>query len=126
MESITPPPSTGPARQAWSAAMRQVLAYRDRYQITDPAYPLGPTGQEGERGDAYAIAARALESITLPSGAGTRPVARPGPRPLERVPVVLADERALRSDERRRQEADERARRDHADRERERAAERAW
>ncbi|WP_423464239.1 MobF family relaxase [Promicromonospora sp. MS192] len=126
METITPPPPPGSDREAWLAAMRQVLAYRDRYQITDPAHPLGPDVDEGERGDARAIANRALDTITA-HGTGTRlagPVARSRPKPMERVPVVLADARA--SAERMRREADERTRRDRAERERDRVTDRAW
>lgn len=126
METITPPPTAGPTRGTWAAAMRQALAYRDRYQVTDPANPLGPGGLEGERGDAYDIAARALASITAAEDVATRPVARSMPRPMERVPVVLADARARRDFERRRQEADEHARRDHAERERDRASGQSW
>ncbi|MFI6427788.1 MobF family relaxase [Promicromonospora sp. NPDC050880] len=118
METITPPPPPGPARDGWLAAMRQVLAYRDRYQITDPTHPLGPDVSEGERGDAHAVADRALDTITS-SDSGTRHAARPvthcRPKSMERAPVVLADARA--SAARMRQEGDERARRD---RERER------
>ncbi|WP_275002394.1 MobF family relaxase [Promicromonospora iranensis] len=106
METITPPPPDGPARETWKAAMRYVVAYRDRYQVTDPVYPLGPGPQEGERGDAQTIAARALGAITV-TGAQARPVARPGPRPMERTPLVLAAARA-RTAERLRRETDER------------------
>jgi DNA primase catalytic core len=120
METITPPPLPGTARDTWTAAMRHVLAYRDRYQITDPVDPLGAGGQEGERGDARAIAARALGVITATE---SRPVARSGPRPMERVPMVLADARAHA--ERMRHGADERARHDHTERERERTSGRA-
>jgi hypothetical protein len=108
----------------WKAAMRHALAYRDRYQITDPVDPLGPGGQEGERGDVHAIAARALEAIAATGDTENRPVTRSGPHAMERVPVVLAD--AQGHTERMRREADERARRDHAERERERATGRAW
>ncbi|MFI9487374.1 MobF family relaxase [Promicromonospora sp. NPDC052451] len=117
VETITPPPPSGPAREAWMVAMRQVLAYRDRYQVTDPVHPLGPNVGQGERGDAHTIADQALDTITR--GTRDRPmarrVARPRPRPMERVPVVLADARAAA--ERMRREADERARRDRAERE---------
>lgn len=126
METITPPPSADPTRGAWVAAMRQVIAYRDRYQVTDPTHPLGASGYEGERGDAYAIAAQALASITATEDVTTRPVPVTGLRPMERVPVVLADARARRDYERRRQEADEQARRDHAERERDRASSQSW
>ncbi|MFI2486870.1 MobF family relaxase [Promicromonospora kroppenstedtii] len=122
METITPPSANGPAREIWQAAMRQILAYRDRYQVTDSVDPLGPRLSEGERSVAYRGAARALESIT--SGITTdgatdlvlsgRQRARSG-RPMERVPAVLAEVRA-RAGERVRREADERARRDHAER----------
>ncbi|GAA4706745.1 DNA primase, catalytic core [Promicromonospora umidemergens] len=122
MEIITPPPTAGPTRGTWAAAMRQVLAYRDRYQVTDRTNALGRGGLEGERGDAYAIAARALASITAAEDTAPRPVARSGPRPMERVPVVLADARAHRDYERRRQQADEQARRDHTERDRDRAS----
>jgi DNA primase catalytic core len=124
METITPPPSADPTRGAWAAAIRQVIAYRDRYQVTDPTHPLGASGHEGERGDAYAIAARALASITATEDVATRPIPVSGPRPMERVPVVLAD--ALARTEQIRRDADERARRDHADRGYERAASRSW
>ena len=65
METITPLPPPGAAHDAWRAAMRHVLAYRDHYQITAFVDPLGPGGQEGERGDAHAIAVRALEAISV-------------------------------------------------------------
>jgi DNA primase len=129
METITPPPpppSAGPARGAWDTAMRQVLAYRDRYQVTDPTDSLGPVWHEGERGDAYAIAARAMASITAAEDAEARSLARSRLRPMERVPVVLADAQVLCTYERRRQEADEQARRDHTERERDRAGGRDW
>jgi len=112
METITPPPPEGHSRGAWRAAMRQVMAYRDRYQVADPVSPLGPRAPEGERGEAYAAAARALEAITT-SQESTRELRRLGPRPMDRVPVVLADARARAA--RMRHEADERARRDAAD-----------
>lgn len=105
--------------------MRQVLAYRDRYQITDPADPLGQGGHEGERGDAYAVAARAMASITAAEDTETMPVTGPGLRCMTRVPVVLAEAQA-RANERWLREADERARRDCADRGREHAASRSW
>lgn len=113
METITPAPPDGHARGPWRAAMRQVVAYRDRYQVTDPVTPLGPSAPEGERGEAYAAAARALEAITT-SQEPARQVRRPGPRPMGRVPVVLSDERARAAQMR--YDADERARRDAADR----------
>lgn len=113
METITPPPPDGHARGPWRAAMRQVVAYRDRYQVTDLVTPLGPPTPEGERGEAYAAAARALEAITT-SQESTRRLRRPGPGPMERVPVVLADARARARQIR--YDADERARRDAADR----------
>lgn len=113
MEPITPPPPDVRARGAWQATMRQVVAYRDRYQVTDTDTPLGPRVPEGERGEAYAVAARALETITTKQELA-RQLGRSGPRPIERVPVVLADARARATQMRR--DADERARRDAADR----------
>ncbi|PUB20845.1 DNA primase catalytic core [Promicromonospora sp. AC04] len=118
MERITPPPSAGPARRTWSTAMRQVLAYRDRFQVTHPTDPLGPGGYEGERGDAYTVAARALRSITTAGDTEARLVNEPGPRPMKRVPVVLAEARARARQMRR--EADERTRREYVERQRER------
>jgi DNA primase catalytic core len=126
METLKPPPSADPTRGSWAAAMRQVVAYRDRYQVTDPTDPLGPSGHESERGDAYSIAARALASITDAEDTVFRPVARSGARPLDRVPVVLADARARRDYERYRQQADEQARHDHAERERDRVSGPSW
>ncbi|MFD7311029.1 MobF family relaxase [Promicromonospora sp. NPDC059942] len=113
METITPPPPDGRGLETWRMAMRQVVAYRDRYQVTDPVDPLGPRASEGERGEAYAAAARALEAITMDQESA-RQLRRPGPRPMERVPVVLADPRARAAQMR--HDADERARRDAADR----------
>ncbi|MFD2792926.1 toprim domain-containing protein [Promicromonospora vindobonensis] len=124
MENLTAPPLPGAAHDARKAAMRQVLAYRDRYQITDAGNPLGPDAQEGERGNAYALAARALKAITATGHTELRPEARSVPQPLERVPVLLADARA--DAERMRRGADERARRDHADREHECVTSPAW
>ncbi|MEV0950879.1 MobF family relaxase [Promicromonospora sp. NPDC050249] len=124
MENITAPPLPGAAHDMWKAAMRQVLAYRDRYQITDPGNPLGPDAQGGERGNAYALAALALKAITATGHAELRPIARSVPRPMERVPVLLADARAAAEPMRR--GADERVRRDHADREHERVTSPAW
>ncbi|MFJ3404153.1 MobF family relaxase [Promicromonospora sp. NPDC090134] len=113
METITPPPPDGHARGPWRAAMRQVVGYRDRYQVTDAVTPLGPRAPEGERGEAYAAAARALEAITT-SQESTRQLRRPGPRLMDRVPVALADARARAAQMR--HNADERAQRDAADR----------
>ncbi len=104
--------------------MRQVVAYCDRYQVTDLVAPLGQRVSEGERGDAYAAAARALEAITTNDELGTRQLGRPGPRPLDRVLVVLADARARAAQIR--SNADERARRDAADREPEQSGGWGW
>lgn len=123
METLTPPPPDRAARETWTAALRQVLAYRDRYQITSSTDPLGPT-VEGERGEAYLVAARALQTITQAEHAETALVARRGPRPMERVPVVLNEARAHGG--RMLREADERARRDQADRERDSATGHSW
>ena len=60
METITPPPSDRAARETWTVALRQVLAYRDRYQITSSTDTLGPTA-EGERGEARLIAMRVAD-----------------------------------------------------------------
>jgi DNA primase catalytic core len=123
MENITPPPPPGAARDAWAVALRQVLAYRDRYRITDDTDPLEPAA-EGERGEAYMVAARALLTIT-PAESGRRtPTAQHVPRSMERVPVVLADARSRR--EHLRRQAEERARRDQADRQRDLEASRSW
>lgn len=123
MEMITPPPPDRAARETWTAALRQVLAYRDRYQITSSTDALGPTA-EGERGEAHLVATRALQTITQVEHAETALVARRGPRPMERVPVVLDEARA--HGERLLRQANERARRDQADRERDRAAGHGW
>jgi len=114
METITPPPPGAQARETWQAAMRQVLAYRDRYQVTDPVDPLGPNLSEGERGEAYGGAARALEAITTDQELIDRQRIRSRRRPMERVPVVLADARARAAQIR--HDADERARQDAAER----------
>ncbi|MDR7381221.1 MobF family relaxase [Promicromonospora iranensis] len=114
MESIASPPPDVRARGAWQAAMRQVVAYRDRYQVTDQVSPLGPRVPEGERGEEYAAAARALETITTNQEPALQ-LSSSGPRrSMERVPVVLADARARAAQIRR--DADERARRDAAER----------
>ncbi|MFE7503881.1 MobF family relaxase [Promicromonospora sp. NPDC057488] len=113
METITPPPPDGHVRETWRMAMRQVVAYRDRYQITDPVDPLGPRASEGERGEAFAAAARALGAITMDQESA-RKLRRPGPRPMERASVVLADARARAAQMR--HDAYERAQRDAADR----------
>jgi DNA primase catalytic core len=115
METITPPPLDRAARESWTAALRQVLAYRDRYQITSSTDPLGPTA-DGEREEARLIASRALQTITLVEHANTTLAARRGPRPMERVPAILSEARARGEGMLR--EVDERARRDGADRER--------
>ncbi|MFJ3408310.1 MobF family relaxase [Promicromonospora sp. NPDC090134] len=124
MESITPPPANDPARESWRAAMRHVVAYRDRYQVTDPVDPLGPRLSEGERGEAYASAVRALEAITTDQELSDRQRIRARRRPMERVPVVLADARARAAQIR--YNADERARRDAADRASERRGGWGW
>ncbi|WP_020016572.1 MobF family relaxase [Promicromonospora sukumoe] len=126
MERITPPPADGPARQTWFAGMRQVLAYRDRYQVTDPIEPLGPGGQEGERGDAYVVAARALESITIDTGEArwTPAASRPVPRPMDRVPVVLSEARVHAK--RVRSKADERAGHDRPEPDRDHSSGLGW
>ncbi|WP_129788372.1 hypothetical protein [Promicromonospora panici] len=113
MENITPPPPPDAGREAWAVALRQVLTYRDRYQITDPNEPLGP-GAEGERGEVYMMAALALQTITPVESGRRTPIVPRGPRRMERVPAVLAEVRS-RSEYLRRQ-AEERVRRDQADR----------
>ncbi|MEV0949061.1 MobF family relaxase [Promicromonospora sp. NPDC050249] len=123
METIAPPPLGVRARGAWQAAMRQVVAYRDRYQVMVPVTPLGPRVPEGERGEAYAAAARALETITTNQELA-RQLGCSGPQPLERVPIVLADARARASQTRR--DADERVRCDAADRASEQASGWGW
>jgi hypothetical protein len=94
MESLTPPPPPGHAHDAWRAAMRHVLVYRDRYLISDPVNPLGLGGQVGERGDAHIVAARALEAITATGDIKGPAAARSQRRSMERVPMVLAEARA--------------------------------
>jgi hypothetical protein len=94
METITPPPPDGPGRDTWTAAMRHIVAYRDQYQITDATDPLGPAEQQGERGNAYAIAARSLEAIIATGDTEHRPAARSVPQPMERMPRLLADARS--------------------------------
>ncbi|WP_275003234.1 MobF family relaxase [Promicromonospora iranensis] len=117
MENITPPPPAGTAREAWAVALRQVLAYRDRYQIIDASDPLG-LKDEGERGEAYTVAARALLTIT-PAESGRMSHTAPRiPRRMERVPAVLDEARSR--DEYLRRQTEERARRDQADRGRDR------
>ncbi|GAA2234281.1 hypothetical protein GCM10010413_36930 [Promicromonospora sukumoe] len=124
METIALPPPDGPARGAWQMAMRQVVAYRDRYQVTDPVAPLGPQVPEGERSEAYAAAARALEAITTRRESRTLHRGRSQPRPMERVPAVLTDARARAAWIRR--DADERARRDAVDRASQQRGGRDW
>ncbi|MEU4386244.1 hypothetical protein [Promicromonospora sp. NPDC023805] len=123
MESITPPPPPGTAREGWAAALRQVLAYRDRYQIDDATDPLGSEA-EGERGEAYSVAARGLHTITPPESGRSTPTVPRGPRRIERVPTVLAEARS-RSEYVRRQ-AEERARPDQTDRQRGHETSRGW
>jgi DNA primase catalytic core len=123
METLTPPPLDRAARETWAVALRQVLAYRDRYQITSSTDPLGPTA-EGERGEARLSAMRALQTIAQVEHTKTALAVRRGPRTMERAPVVLNDARA--QSERMLRAADERARRDQADREHGRAAGRGW
>ncbi|MFI8528392.1 MobF family relaxase [Promicromonospora sukumoe] len=123
METITPPPPDGHGREAWRMAMRHVVAYRDRYQVTDPVDPLGPQAPEGERGEAYAAAERALKAITMDQEP-PRQLRRPGPRPMERASVVMADARARAAQMR--YDADERARRDAADRASQQHGGRGW
>jgi DNA primase catalytic core len=123
MENITPPPPRDAARDAWAAALRQVLAYRDRYQITDATDPLGPAA-EGERGEAYKTADRALQTVTPAESGRSTPTAPRGPRRMERVPAVLADARGRH--EYLRRQAEERARRDQADQQRDHETSRGW
>jgi hypothetical protein len=93
METIAQSPLTATAREAWAAVLRQVLAYRDRYQITDPAEPLG-TETQCERGEAYTVAARALQTITSAERVRSTPRTLPNRRRLERVPAVLTEARS--------------------------------
>lgn len=123
METIASPPPDGRGRETWRMAMRQVVAYRDRYQVTDPVDPLGLRAPEGEQGEAYAAATRALEAITTDQESA-RQLRRPGPRPMERVTVVLTDARALAAQMR--YDANERARREVADRSSQQHGGRAW
>ena len=123
MENITPPPPPGAEREAWEVALRQVLAYRDRYQIADATDPLGPEA-EGERGEAYMVAARALQTITSAESGRSTPMTPRAPRRMERVPAVLAKMRS-RSEYPYRQ-VDVRVRRDQADRQRDHETSRGW
>jgi hypothetical protein len=125
MENITPPPPPGAEREAWAVALRQALAYRDRYQIADATDPLGPEAEaEGERGEAYMVAARALQTITSAESGRSTPMTLRAPRRMERVPAVLAKTRS-RSEYLCRQ-VDERVRRDQAGRQRDHGASRGW
>jgi hypothetical protein len=123
MENITPPPPPGAEREVWAAALRQVLAYRDRYQIIDSTDPLGPN-VEGERGEAYMVAARALQTIAPAESGRSTPTALLGTRRMERVPAVLAEARN-RSEYLRRQ-TEESARRAQAERQRGHETSRGW
>lgn len=123
MENITPPPPPGAAREAWAAALRQVLAYRDRYQITDDTDPLGPQVQ-GERGEAHMVAARALQTITPAEADRSAPTAPRVPSRMERVPTVLAEARSR--SEYLRGQAEERVQRDQADRQCDHGTSRGW
>lgn len=100
-----------------------MLAYRDRYQITGPNDPLGSEG-EGERGEAFMVAARALQTITLTEPGRSTPTPPRGSRRMERVPAVLAE--ARNRGEYLRRQAEERARRDQADRQRDHETSRGW
>lgn len=43
LTSLPPQPPPGPQAQDWSAAMRTIVAYRERWDVTDPVRPLGTT-----------------------------------------------------------------------------------
>ena len=43
LTSLPPQPPSGPRAQDWSAAMRTIAAYRERWDVADPVRPLGAT-----------------------------------------------------------------------------------
>ncbi|WP_426705499.1 hypothetical protein [Corynebacterium auriscanis] len=73
--ALGPIPADGRKRQAWQRRALVVAAYRDRYQITDPA-PLGPqpenTAQKIDRARARVAAERA-QALVPPRSSSTAP-----------------------------------------------------
>jgi DNA primase catalytic core len=118
MASITDQPTQPGPRHEWTNAVRQVVAYRDRYQVTDTDSPLGPSVARGDQGTAYQAAAQALGSITRdeePSELASPPPARS----MDRVAALLAEARARAAENDARQaEPNDRARREAEERQR--------
>ncbi|MGC5168717.1 MobF family relaxase [Luteimicrobium sp. DT211] len=62
-EHLTAPPADGPDRDQWDAAVRQIVAYRDRYGITGAEVLGGAEGVRGEQAAAYGAARTALGTV---------------------------------------------------------------
>ena len=59
-----PVPAAGSgSRTEWERLVRDVVAYRDRYEVTDNHDPLGPTPRGGHRAEAFTVASTALTSL---------------------------------------------------------------
>lgn len=56
VEALGSPPVTGAERDMWSRHAARIAAYRDIYQITDPADPLGPRPEDPVRLRAWDLA----------------------------------------------------------------------
>lgn len=120
MASITDQPTTPGARHEWTTAVRQLVAYRDRYQVTDTDSPLGPAVGSGDQGTAYRAADQVLGSITRDEETSA-PSSAPPARSMDRVAALLAEARARAAEndarqanpgDQARREAEERQRRE--------------
>lgn len=61
LETLGPPPVTGPGRERWARTAERLAAYRDIWAVTDPAEPLGPRPDDPDQRRAWHLARLALD-----------------------------------------------------------------
>ena len=88
-QHLARPPEAGtPARDQWDAAMRQIVAYRDRYGIT-AAEPLGDASVQGEQAAARKDAGVALARVEAQGESWDEPQEEQRPGLSSRVDALV-------------------------------------
>lgn len=114
-QHVAAPPEAGtPARDQWDAAMRQVVAYRDRYGITGDK-PLGEDNVKGEQAAAHKQAAASLSTVATERPRWDAPPEPERPK-LDKVQELLAAARARRTEQQQREDAERRRRQEEMNR----------